>query len=562
MSRTDKHRDFLDVFQAITALISKVHDPQQVMDLVVSRLPGLLEVDAATIRLYQRDTDSFVLGAASGVSDYYLSRSTIASKEVMAALKQGQPIAQKDLDRLCCHENSLFVCYEGVKSAMSLPIIFNSEVIGLLRLLTRDSREFSEDEIGFAMSLAEQVGAALSNGRLFQQFESQLKFLSELREISRLVNSTLDLDKILQAIVGKLPPLLGLRGCTVRLLDHATNRLELAAASGLSSAYLNRGSIHGEDSFFRALNGEPVAIYDAAHDDRVDYHSAIEKEGIKSILVVPLRDGERVIGILRLLTDVPRLFSKSEIDFTLTVAEESGSAIQKAQTYRKNTLLLEQIEAQEHFLHTIIDALWLELLVVGPDRRIIMANRYFLDVHGFADSEVVGNLYDRVVPWSFASGGPDAVDGVFAANRPVSVLDHVEKDGITGTEKWYERHLTPIRSADGQVDFVIEAVRDITDQKLLEQERLEREKLSGVIEMAGTAAHELNSPLFAALGTAQLLRDDLSSSAMIADMDMIIRNMQEMARLTREMTEVTGFESRDYVGKTRIVKLKSGNSNW
>ena len=86
---------------------------------------------------------------------------------------------------------------------------------------------------------------------------------------------------------------------------------------------------------------------------------------------------------------------------------------------------------------------------------------------------------------------------------------------------------------------------------------MERVKLEGVIEMAGTAAHELNSPLFAALGTAQLLRDDLTSKEMIEEMDMIIRNMKRMAELTREMTEVTGFESREYVGKTKIVSLKS-----
>jgi nitrogen-specific signal transduction histidine kinase len=92
---------------------------------------------------------------------------------------------------------------------------------------------------------------------------------------------------------------------------------------------------------------------------------------------------------------------------------------------------------------------------------------------------------------------------------------------------------------------------------LLEQEKMERMKLQGVIEMAGTAAHELNSPLFAALGTAQLLRDDLPSQEMIDEMDMIIRNMKKMSSLTREMTTVTGFESKEYVGETKIVSLKT-----
>ncbi len=143
MDSTQKHSDYLEVFQEVTRLISSLHDPQQVMDLVVRRLPELLEVDAATIRLLDIGTDSFVLGAAYGVSDQYLSRTTIDSSEVMAALKKGNPIVRKDIDIACDHDSCVYVSQEGVKSAMSLPIIFNNEVIGLLRLLTKDSREFA-----------------------------------------------------------------------------------------------------------------------------------------------------------------------------------------------------------------------------------------------------------------------------------------------------------------------------------------------------------------------------------------------------------------------------------
>jgi len=557
MDSTQKHCDYLDVFQEVTRLISSLHDPQQVMDLVVRRLPELLEVDAATIRLLDIGTDSFVLGAAYGLSDQYLSRSTIDSCEVLADLKKGKPIAKKDIDIACSHDSCVYISREGVKSTMSLPIIFNNEVIGLLRLLTKDSREFAEGEIAFAMSLAEQVGMALTNSRLFQELEIQVKFLSELKEISSLVNSTLDLDDILKTIVDKLPPLLNVKGCTVRLLHPATNRLELVAATGLSETYLNRGSISRENSFFKAVKGEAVAIFDATNDLRVDHHTAIKAEGIKSILVVPIRDDVEIIGILRLLTDEPRSFSKAEIDFTVTVAKEGGNAIQKARTYRKITLLFEQIEEHERFLHTILDSLWMQILVIAPDKRVIMTNRFFLESRDFKENEVLGELYEKIVPWCSNGSHASPIDIIFKEHNPLSILDHLGGEGTTDESKWYERHLTPIVGADGKVDFVIEAVRDITDQQLLEQEKMERMKLEGVVEMAGTAAHELNSPLFAALGTAQLLREDLTSDEMIEEMDMIIRNMKKMGELTRAMTEATGFESQEYVGDTKIVSLKT-----
>ena len=548
-----KEQDYLEVFQDVTRLISMVHDPQQVMDLVVGRLPTLLEVDAATIRLLDRATNTFVLGAANGVSDEYLSRTTIDSNEVMTALMAGEPIARTEIDRVCDHDGCALISREGVKSAMSLPIIYKAEVIGLLRLLTKDIHQFTEGEIAFAMSLAEQVGVAIANGRMFQELENQVKFFRELRGISRLVNSTLDLEKILNAIVVKLPATMGVKACTIRLLQPATGRLELVAAAGLSQEYLQRGSISREDSIFKVLTGEPVAIYDAENDSRVDYHAEIRREGIKSILVVPISNEREIIGVLRLLSDTPRLFSPTEINFAVTAAEEGGNAIHKARTYRQITLLFNQIEEQERFIHTILDSLWLELLVVAPDKRIILVNKHFLAKKRTTEAEILGRPYHEVSPWSDVDPDNCPITRVLAGEGPMTVLARRDEDG----PKWYERHLAPIGGNDGRVDFVVEAIRDVTDQKLLDQEKMARMKLEGVIEMAGTAAHNLGSPLFAALGTAQLLRDDLESAELLSELDTIIRNLQRMAQLTKEMTAATGFESRVYVGDTKIVDLKS-----
>lgn len=550
-----RHREgeFLAVFQELTRITSMVHDPQQVMDLVVRRLPDLLMVDAATIRLLDSGTNSFVLGAACGVSDEYLSRTTIDSKEVMSALMKGLPTARTSVDLPCDHDSCDSIAREGVKSALSLPILFKGEVIGLLRLLTKNAREFSEQEIAFTMSLAEQVGVAIFNGRMFQEMDTQVNFFRALREISRLVNSTLDLDLILATIVEKLPAIMGVKGCTIRLLHPATNRLELAAASGLSREYLDRGSISREDSIFKVLKGEPVSIYDAPNDPRVEYHESIVREGIKSILAIPIRNEREIIGVLRLLTDEHHSFTAGETDFAVTVAEEGGNAIQKARTYRKITLLFNQIEEHERFLQTILDSLWMQLLVVDPDKRVIMANKHFLVSKGASEGETLGRRYRDVSPWLIDESVPCPLSTVLNGRQPITIL--AQQDSAHGPQ-WYERHLAPILDNQGQVSFIVEAVRDITDQKLLEQEKLERMKLQGVIEMAGTAAHELNSPLFAALGTAQLLRDDLPTEEMISELDLIIRNLKKMSELTREMTAATGFEARDYVGETKIVSLK------
>jgi len=551
-----KEKDYLEVFQEVTRLISSVHDPQEVMDLVVRRLPVLLEVDAATIRLLDGGTNRFVLGAAWGVSDEYLSRSTIDTSEVMNALMKGEPTARTDIDISCDHDSCAFISREGVKSAMSLPILYKGQVTGLMRLLTKDTREFSQSEVAFAMSLAEQVGMAISNSRMFQELNNQVAFFRAQHEISKLVNSTLDLDRILSTIVDKLPGILGVTGCTIRLLHPATNRLELVAASGLSQQYLNRGSISREDSIFKVLKGEPVAIYDAASDPRVDYHQAIQAEGIKSILAIPIKNHQEIIGVLRLLSNRHRIFSPGDINFAVNAAKEGGNAIEKARTHRQTTLLFNQIEEHERFLQTILDSMWMQLLVVDPDKRVIMANKHFLSTQGYSEGDVLGKLYTMISPWQTEDYENSLLDQVLCSLKPIKVE---EENRHGDRDTWYERYLAPILDEKGNVEFIIEAVRDITDQMLLEKEKMERMKLQGVIEMAGTAAHELNTPLFTALGMSELVRDELKSAETLNDMDMIIRNMRKMKNLIQTMTAVTGYETQEYVGKTKIVTLRTNN---
>lgn len=560
------YRDYLLVFQEVTRLISNVHDPQQVMDLVVRRLPELLGVDAATIRLLDQGTNSFILGAARGVSEEYLSRRIIDCDEVMDALLEGKPIASSDVGSLCNHESRTVISQEGVKSVLSLPVLYKQQVVGLLRLLTKEKRNFSQSEMSFSMSLAEQVGLAIVNSRMVQELENQIRFYEGQRHISQLVNSTLDLDEILGAIVDKIPDLFDVSGCTIRLLHPATNRLELVASSGLSGEYLGRGSVRREDSIFKALKGEPVAVYDAPNDSRVEYHDAIRAEGIKSILAIPIENNKEIIGVLRLLTTTHRAFSPSEINFARTVAEEGGNAIEKARTYRKITLLFNQIEEHERLLQIILDAMWMQLIVVDTSKTVIMANRQFLNMRAVAEGEIVGRAYQEIFPDTaydkgdgseIPQGFESRIDQVLGGE---SELTEIRKREAGATTVCFEHHFKPILDADGKVQFVIEAVRDITDQFHLEEEKMQRVKLEGVVEMAGTAAHELNTPLFAALGTAELLREDLAdvtSGDMLEEFDLIIRNMKTMKEHIREMTMVTGFESHKYVGDTNIIKLKN-----
>ncbi len=548
-----KERQYLQVYQKVTRLISMVLDHQQVMDAVVRELPELLAIDAATIRLVDASTNTFVLGAAHGLSLEYLSRSQIDSEETMEMIRSGRPVARTDIGEDQEFADRDAAVREGVRSVLTLPILFQDALIGILRLLTRSERVFSEEEISFSMALAEQLGIAIANGRMFKDMESRVDFLREVQEISALVNSSLDLDLILNSMVEKLPNSMGAKGCTIRLLQPQTNQLELVAAHGLSQGYLERGQVGGEKNIRRALSGETVSVYDVAHDHRIDYGEEMAAEGICSLLSVPLKVGGEVIGIIRILSGEHHSFTSSEINFAETVAEISGTAIQNARTYRKITLLFNQIEESERFVANILNCIRPQLLVVDRDKHLVLANHALLEAVGRTEAEVLGMDYRGLWDHEECQEALCPVDQVLAdGESSTSIHQTLQDDGV----HWVERTASPMRDEQGQVEYVIEIIRDITAKHRFEEEQLERVKLQGVVELAGTVAHEINSPLFAALGTAQLLEEDIADEQARVDVATIVRNLKMIGELTAKMTRMTGYESREYVGNTKIVDLK------
>jgi two-component system, NtrC family, sensor kinase len=544
---------YLKVFQKVTKLISMVLDHQQVMDTIVRELPNLLDIDATTIRLLDSSTNTFVMGAAYGLSMEYLSRSHIDTDETMAMINSGYPVAKTDVDQDTHFSERNLISQEGIKSVLTLPILFQDSVIGILRLLTKRNRIFTSEEISFSMALAEQVGIAISNGRMFQEMENQIDFMKEVQDISALVNSTLDLDSVLNSIVKRLPRSMGCKACTIRLLRPETNQLELVASYGISKEYQQRGQIEGERNIAMALTGAPVSIYDVSQDERVLYKEDMEKEGIKSLLAIPLKVKREIIGIIRILSDIHHCFTSSEINFAVTIADIGGTAIKNARTYQQITLLFNQVEESERFVANILNCIRPQLLVVDRSRHLVLANRVFLAAMGKEEKELLGVDYHTLWQNEECPADNCPVEQVLATEQPASYEHQIIKDGRT---QWVERTASPMLGENGEVEFVIEVIRDITAKRQLEQEHLERVKLQGVVELAGTVAHEINSPLFAALGTAQLLEEELESAELVSDMQTIIRNLKNIGELTRKMTAMTGFESRDYVGATKIVELR------
>lgn len=124
------------------------------------------------------------------------------------------------------------------------------------------------------------------------------------------------------------------KGCSVFLVDRKTRELGLVASSGLSREYLNKGPIHFMQAIKEARDAVPIAIYDVFDDPRIEYPEAARKEGISSLLGVPIISHNQILGALRVYTAEPWEFSFNDITLVQAVALICGMAMDMCRMYK------------------------------------------------------------------------------------------------------------------------------------------------------------------------------------------------------------------------------------
>ena len=89
------------------------------------------------------------------------------------------------------------------------------------------------------------------------------------------------------------------------------------------------------------------------------------------------------------------------------------------------------------------------------------------------------------------------------------------------------------------------------------EKAIEKEKRKAIMAMAGTVAHEINSPLFSALGTSQLMQDEFNpNSGPYNDLNFIIRNLEEIKQMVKKISAIENPKMKAYVGDSVIVDLE------
>jgi transcriptional regulator with GAF, ATPase, and Fis domain len=161
----------------------------------------------------------------------------------------------------------------------------------------------------------------------------EIQYLKLFIDVFKKINSSLDFGEVLKAITENCVKLLNVKGCSIFLLDKDKKRLLVSSSYGLSEEYMRKGPVDSEKSIEDTLSGKWVLVSDAKKDHRIQYQEEAKKEGITSILSVPMSVKGTIIGVLRLYASEPRKFSELENEFISGLAEIGSIGIENARMY-------------------------------------------------------------------------------------------------------------------------------------------------------------------------------------------------------------------------------------
>jgi GAF domain-containing protein len=341
-------------------------DVQPVFDAIVTSALRLLR--AYTGALTRVEGDQIVLVALT-------STDAAADAVVRAAfpqpLQSAEPhpkvarertplnIADAHTDSRLTKATRAFTRARDFRSWVLVPLLRQAEAVGAIGVTRREPGGFTDDEIALLQTFADQAVIAIENVRLFKELQVRTgeltRSVGELRalgEVSQALNSTLDVDVVLNTIVTRANDLIGADGCTIFEYDEVTEQFDLRATRNLEPRLveLARGMPlrKGDQGILGQLpmGRQAVQVPDiAAGSYSSPISDALIEAGYRAVVAVPLIREDRLIGALTMNRKTPGEFPAETIELLQTFATQSALAIQNARLFREIAAKSQQLEA-------------------------------------------------------------------------------------------------------------------------------------------------------------------------------------------------------------------------
>ncbi|MGE0277007.1 MAG: GAF domain-containing protein [Nitrospiraceae bacterium] len=336
----------VDTLHRISESISNTLDLEAVLKHIVDMVVEATNADACLLYLLSDTRDELILRASKNPHPKLIGRITIGLGEGITGWVARErtrviiPSNASDDPRFKFFHN---LPEDRYQAFISVPVMAKQEAVGVINAQHKRARRYREDEIALLSTIANQVGAAIENARLYEQMKRKVMQLDTLSQVSATVSSNRLIDDVLQLIVTMTAQMMGSAICSIMLLDESSNELRIGATQSLSEQYRRKPNVKvGQSISGRAVQERrPIIVADVTREQDFMYRELAQREGLCSLVCVPMMVRERAIGVINSYTSKPHVFTTEDVKLLQAIGNQAAIAIDHT------TLLEKSFEMQE-----------------------------------------------------------------------------------------------------------------------------------------------------------------------------------------------------------------------
>jgi len=233
----------------------------------------------------------------------------------------------------------------GLRGFAGLPLIADEQTVGVLAIFFREPRSFTPEERELIALLADQAAIAIRNARMREAVQTHQNHLETLLEVSRQLSKIQPVESLLTTISEACGRLLNSESVGFRRVEG--EELVLAGSWGDAKEVLITPRLKfGESLAGRvAVGGEPLLVADLANDLRVTatHRESCSRRGYRAMLAVPVKVGERVVGVLTILSRRPEGFCAEDLIIATAFAAQAAVALENSRLYHETQRAYEEL---------------------------------------------------------------------------------------------------------------------------------------------------------------------------------------------------------------------------
>jgi len=215
------------------------------------------------------------------------------------------------------------------------------------------------------------------------------------------------------------------------------------------------------------------------------------------------------------------------------------------------------LQEKEQFLSAVFDSIQDGICVLDNDLNVIRVNRTMKHFYAYALPLEGKKCYTAYHRRDEPCDDCPVLRAIRTGKLEREEVPYPVKGGATGT---LELFAFPMFDDSGQPSGVVEYIRDITERKQAESALGERERMQGVLEMAGAVCHEMNQPLMVISGITELMAMDMPDDDLLFDkISKITEQAGKLGRITRKLMSITKYETKDYLER-RIIDIEKSST--